>query len=222
MSQASFYCPQCERKNLFQRKVILALKNTARWHCSVCGFSDEKKYLANPNLREQERQEAAYTAIQQAYQPARPEFEPPSFSPRVGHFLSNYKYQLGVCAFAITLGVLIISIFIYQQNLNRQAERHAEQTALDETFSLRVTEAKNAEQRYKAAHPDIEFTAEGNAGVKLSITAATLDEQFVRDLRNPANPTMQGIQKAGFETVVLRNGRREWSFNVQAANEAPQ
>lgn len=81
LQQASFYCPQCQQQRLFTRQEMnhtphilasvflcglwlpvwfgTAFFYNARFHCAQCGFFDAVKYLKNPNLRQQEAQQAA-------------------------------------------------------------------------------------------------------------------------------------------------------------------
>src|SRR5687767_9059612 len=53
--QTSFYCPVCQMGRLFRLQKGENQINP-QFHCMECGFSDETRYLANPNLRFQQGQ----------------------------------------------------------------------------------------------------------------------------------------------------------------------
>lgn len=81
VEQASFDCPQCQTRRLFTAQTmnhtphilasvflcglwlpmwfVIATTYTPRFHCSVCGYTNLQKYLANPRLQQQEREAAA-------------------------------------------------------------------------------------------------------------------------------------------------------------------
>jgi hypothetical protein len=79
IQQRSYFCPVCNQQRLFTRQGInhtphilasvflcglwlpvwffLAITDNSRFHCSQCGFSDAPSHLANPNLRQQRREQ---------------------------------------------------------------------------------------------------------------------------------------------------------------------
>lgn len=79
MKQASFYCHRCQQMRLFSQQginhvlhLLISIFLCGLWlpvwlimtisegnnpfHCQQCGFADSAKYLANPNLRQQEQE----------------------------------------------------------------------------------------------------------------------------------------------------------------------
>lgn len=232
IKQASFHCPQCHQMKLFQAHsmnhvphilasvflcglwlpvwALLAMGDSPNWHCSFCGFTDQSKYLVDPNLRQRQAVEAAHNA--QIREQTRSDRSGSTFQERISYFVSDY--QTALIAAGVISGLIgaIVFVSVITGPKPSTPETKSEVTASVEEkakVEARRVFARNAKLTYAKTFPGIEVIIFGPASELLRIEAKTLNEKFVNEFKQQQ---LGKLKELGFATVLISSGRETWTL----------
>lgn len=139
VQQSSFYCPVCQQQRLFTRQgmnhtphilasvflcglwlpvwAIITATYDARFHCTLCGYSDAVHYLANPYLRQQTMNQASAGDRSTAFLRS-------SYERFAG--LGNTS-KVVVIGFVVVLMAIVIKVVITMPITNEQIAKYNEE-----------------------------------------------------------------------------------------------
>jgi len=127
---------------------LIAISDNPQWHCAFCGFHDKPQYLANPNLRAAERQQAQAAAADRAQR--REALAGTSFGDRAADFILTNKQAviaLGVGVVAVCVGVIVIGFVKLDQMQNEQRRIVAERSRATPTATATPTPSPTPRKR---------------------------------------------------------------------------
>lgn len=235
MQQASFACPQCQQRRLFQAErmnhvahllasvflcglwapiwAIMAMSHNPEWHCAFCGFHDLQQYLVNPHLREHEMAARAQRA---AEADARREMLPEmSFGQRSAYWVSENKgLILGLVVATAFVGTMITLVLVNTRLENAAATQAANTIAADTIVANRRAAAITFERELAKRYKGVVAATEGSKAETLLITIQDLNESHFRAISKDAK-LLRDMKDAGFSTLRL-NGPKSggWSLSL--------
>jgi hypothetical protein len=88
--------------------IILAITYDPVYRCNKCGYHDLTKYLANPQLREIEKKQAAINSEKRS---------------AFGQKIANYPYSLHIAVGFFVVCAIVSGLLIYSKSNNRPAAK---------------------------------------------------------------------------------------------------
>jgi hypothetical protein len=236
MQQASFFCPQCQQIRLFQSQpmnhvvhllasvflcglwlpiwILLALGDKPMWHCAFCGYHDQQKYLANPQLRVFEAQKAQQD--REAKQLRDAAFAEATagmtFGEKSAYWITENRPTLIAVGAIAAAGGVVLMLALYQEQINRTSITAPSPTPTVSTeVDTRRYWAKSVRNDFDRYLKDIEVKAEGSDERTLLFSHKDINDGFIKVFPGRIKPFTEKLRKAGFTAIRFTNSQREWT-----------
>lgn len=185
---------------------IIAAAYDEPWRCSICGFSDQVKYLRDPYLRQREATENANRPQVATRTQAD---EPPK------QYTRGAKLAQGVGIAAVVLiGIAGVGSFFLPSLSTEQKFPIAETAPTLSETGKRQKAALSIQEQKRPRMNDLIVTADGFDGKTITYRSKMIDQKFVDSVVGVKSSERDHLKLQGFEKADFFNGKRWWEIRL--------